>query len=294
LGRKNLKKIIMTNIQRKPEWLKIKMLNAKVFAAMNGNLNDKNLHTICQSGNCPNIGECWSLGTATFMILGDTCTRNCRFCAVKKGTPTPVDIEEPAKVADMVKMLKLKHCVLTSVTRDDIQDGGAEFWAQCITKIKEVNPNTTIETLIPDFNGNISSLKKVTDAKPNIISHNLETVRRLTPQVRIKAKYEISLMVLKNISLLGCTSKSGIMLGLGETEKEIFETMDDLLNVNCKIMTIGQYLQPSKNHLSVSEYVNPEKFNYYKEVALSKGFDFVESAPLVRSSYHAEKQVILH
>ncbi|MDP4266525.1 MAG: lipoyl synthase [Bacteroidota bacterium] len=282
----------MPNILRKPEWLKIKLPDANVFSGMNENLKNKKLNTICQSGNCPNIGECWKSGTATFMILGDICTRNCRFCAVKTGNPLPEDWLEPSRVAEMISLLDLKHCVLTSVTRDDLPDGGATLWAETVKQIRKINPDITIETLIPDFNGDISSLKKVTDVKPEIISHNLETVERLTKTVRIKASYKISLEVLKNISLSGCTAKSGIMVGLGETDDEIFKTMDDLLNVGCKIMTIGQYLQPTKEHLPLVEYITPEKFDYYKKIAVQKGFNYIESAPLVRSSYHAEKQVV--
>lgn len=279
------------NSRRKPEWLRIKLPNANEYQQIRQYLSSHKLNTICESGNCPNMGECWGAGTATFMILGDICTRSCRFCAVKTGKPLPPDYDEPENVAKAINILKLKHCVITSVDRDDLPDGGANHWAKTITAIKSLNPQTTIETLIPDFQGNTEHLKIVINASPNIISHNLETVRRLTPEVRRKAIYERSLEVLKNLSDSGVKTKSGIMLGLGETEEEIFETMDDLRKVNCKIMTLGQYLQPTIDHLKVVDYIHPEKFDHYKQIALEKGFEFVESAPLVRSSYHAEKHV---
>lgn len=279
------------NIKRKPDWLKIKLPSGENYIKVRDIVKSKKLNTICTSGNCPNIAECWGNGTATFMILGDICTRSCKFCAVKTAKPEPVDYEEPQRVADAVKYMKLKHCVLTSVDRDDLVDGGAEIWAETIKKIKETTPDVTIEALIPDFQGKKNLLQKVIDAKPEIISHNLETVRRLTPLVRSVAKYDTSLDVIKYISESGITSKSGIMLGLGETEDEILETMDDCINIGCKVFTIGQYLQPTPQHLNVVEYVTPEKFEFYKQQGLKKGFKHIESKPLVRSSFHAEKHV---
>jgi lipoic acid synthetase len=235
--------------------------------------------------------ECWASGTATFMILGNICTRACKFCNVTSGKPMPVDIDEPSRVARSIRLMKLKHAVITSVDRDDLPDFGAGFWAITIKTIKGMNPSTTLEVLIPDFQGNLKFLEKVIEANPEIISHNLETSRRLTPQIRTKAQYNNSLAIIKHISKMGIVSKSGIMLGLGETENEILETMDDLLEVNCKIMTIGQYLQPTKENHPVVEYIHPDKFEEYKFIGLKKGFQMVESAPLVRSSYHAEKHL---
>lgn len=248
-----------------------------------------NLHTICTSGNCPNIGECWNAGTATFMILGDICTRSCRFCGTLTGHPLPPDNEEPERVAEAVSIMNLKHCVITSVDRDDLPDGGALHWADTIYRIKKLNPGVTMETLIPDFRGNKSLLDLVIEAQPDVISHNIETVRRLTPQIRSVASYDTSLGVLKHIASRGVTSKSGFMLGLGETEEEVIEALSDLRKSGCNIVTIGQYLAPSLNHIQVVEYVTPEKFSWYRTRALEMGFEFVESSPLVRSSYHAEK-----
>lgn len=249
------------------------------------------LHTICTSGNCPNIGECWNAGTATFMILGDICTRACKFCATKTGRPLPPDPSEPERLAESVKAMKLKHCVITSVDRDDLPDGGASFWALTIKRIKELNPETTMETLIPDFDGKPENIQIIIDAAPEVISHNIETVRRLTPLIRTKARYDRSLQVIRYISEKGKTSKSGFMLGLGETEAEIRETITDLKNHGCNVLTLGQYLQPSQSHMEVTEYVTPEKFAEYRDFALSLGFSFVESSPLVRSSFHAENHV---
>jgi len=254
-------------------------------------VESNHLHTICTSGNCPNIGECWNAGTATFMILGDICTRACKFCNTKTGKPLPPDPEEPKRLAESIRTLKLRHCVITSVDRDDLPDGGAAFWAEVINAVKKKNPGTTMETLIPDFDGKPENIKKIIDAGPDVISHNIETVRRLTPLVRTKAKYERSLDVLKYISRSGIRVKSGFMLGLGEKENEIFETIDDLFMSGCRILTIGQYLKPSPDHIDVVEYISPERFDEYRESALEKGFDFVESNPLVRSSFHAEKHV---
>lgn len=281
----------MINTRRKPDWLKIKLPEKDNYAEVKKLVRNNNLHTICTSGSCPNLGECWDAGTATFMILGDICTRACKFCAVKTGKPLAVDINEPVKLARSIKALKLKHCVITSVDRDDLPDGGASFWADVIKQIKKLNPEITMEVLIPDFNGNAEQVQVIIDAKPDIISHNLETVRRLTPKIRTKAKYDTSLKVLKYIAQSGIRTKSGIMVGISETFDEVLETMDDLRAVNCEVMTIGQYLQPTRQNMEVEEYIKPEIFTKYKLAGLEKGFLFVESGPLVRSSYHAEKHV---
>ena len=275
----------------KPDWLKIQLPNTADYSWMHKTIRDHNLHTICTSGKCPNAAECWSNGTATFMILGNICTRACKFCNVPTGKPLPADLNEPLKVARSIKIMKLRHAVITSVDRDDLEDGGANIWAETIRKVKELNPDTTMEVLIPDFNGLHHLIKIVIDAKPEVISHNLETVRRLTPVIRTKAKYDLSLRTLKYISEQGVVSKSGIMLGLGEKKEEVIETMDDLISVGVKVMTIGQYLQPGKQHLPVKEYIDPAQFAKYKEIGLAKGFSFVESGPLVRSSYHAEDHI---
>jgi lipoyl synthase len=255
-------------------------------------VEEKRLHTICTSGNCPNIGECWNAGTATFMILGDICTRSCRFCGTNTGRPLPPDMEEPLRLAESVRSLSLGHCVLTSVDRDDLEDGGASQWAATIREIKRLNPETTIETLIPDFWGRKDLIKMVIDAGPNVISHNLETVRRLTPLIRSGAKYEISLDVIRYITQSGIRAKSGIMTGLGETDEEVYATIADLRAAGCSVLTIGQYLQPSFEHMEVVEYTTPEKFEEYRIRALAMDFDFVESSPLVRSSYHAERHSV--
>lgn len=281
----------MNKMRRKPAWLKTSLPKGKAYLDVKEIVEKNKLHTICTSGKCPNIGECWGNGTATFMILGEICTRSCKFCATKTGKPLPVDWDEPARLAETIHKMNLKHCVITSVDRDDLDDGGAEFWAETIRTIKKVNPHTTIEVLIPDFNGIEERIQQVIEAKPNIISHNLETVRRLTPQIRSKAKYNVSLKTIEYIANSEVQAKSGIMVGLGETPEEVFETMDDLLDVNCKILTIGQYLQPGIENLPVETYVAPEQFETYHQIGLQKGFRIVESAPLVRSSYHAEKHV---
>lgn len=277
---------------KKPEWLRIRLPRADDYSRMKGLKDSSFLHTICESGSCPNKAECWGAGTATFMILGDICTRNCRFCNVKTGKPLPPDPAEPDRVAEAIQNLGVKHCVVTSVDRDDLPDGGASVWAQTIKAIKKAVPGTTIEALIPDFKGETKALHMVMDAGPGVISHNLETVRRLTREVRTFADYDISLGVIKTIAgYSGIRTKSGIMLGLGETEEEILHTMDDLLAANCQVITIGQYLQPTSKHLPVQKYVHPDDFKRYGAIALKKGFRFAESAPLVRSSYHAEKHV---
>jgi lipoyl synthase len=277
--------------RRKPDWLKIKVPIGTNYRHVKGVVRDHHLHTICTSGQCPNMGECWGAGTATFMILGEICTRSCKFCATKTGRPKPLDPNEPANVARSVQLMNLKHAVITSVDRDDLPDGGAAHWVETINKIKEVNPDTTMEVLIPDFDGKPELVKQIIDARPDIISHNLETIERLTPQVRSKAEYNISLKVIKTISESGTVSKSGLMLGLGETLDEIYKTMDDLVANGCEILTMGQYLQPTKIHLPVEEYVHPDKFRALKEEGLRRGFRIVESGPLVRSSYHAERHI---
>lgn len=279
------------NIKRKPEWLKIDFRSEKNYSVVNQSIRKNCLNTICVSGRCPNLAECWSRGTATFMILGDICTRSCGFCNTKTGRPLPPDADEPQRLADSVKELGIKHIVITSVDRDDLKDGGANHWAECIKAIQSKVPQSKIEVLIPDFKGDTSLVDIVLAAKPDVVAHNIETVRSLTPKVRSAAKYDVSLSVLKHIAQRGFVAKSGMMLGLGETESEIVATIEDLLANECKILTIGQYLQPTKKHLPVIEYVTPEKFDEYRQIALKKGFRFVESGPLVRSSYHAERHI---
>ncbi|MBL4670104.1 MAG: lipoyl synthase [Flavobacteriales bacterium] len=276
---------------KKPKWLKVKLPTGKAYANVRKIVSEHQLHTICSSGNCPNMGECWGAGTATFMILGNICTRSCGFCAVKTGRPLPVDLEEPIRVANSVKLMNVKHCVITSVDRDDLKDGGSIIWAETVNAVREISPTTTLETLIPDFKGEWGNLQRIIDVAPEIVSHNLETVRRLTKGVRIQAKYDRSLETLKRLKDGGMKTKSGIMLGLGELENEVIESMNDLRSVGCDILTLGQYLQPTTKHLEVKEFVNPLQFKKYKEIGLELGFRFVESGPLVRSSYHAEKHL---
>lgn len=273
---------------KKPDWLKIRLGANENFSQTQNIIDNYGLHTICSSGRCPNQGECWSRGTATFMIGGDICTRSCKFCNTKTGRPLSLNKSEPAFVAKSIQLMGLKHAVITSVDRDDLPDYGAMHWIETINKIKEVNPNTTIEILIPDFQGQEKYIDLICQASPNIISHNMETVRRLTPKVRSAAKYDISLKVLKRIGENGLRAKSGIMLGLGETMDEVEELMDDLLAMECSVLTMGQYLQPTRKHLPVAEYIHPDIFAELKQIAISKGFKYVESGPLVRSSYHAE------
>jgi lipoic acid synthetase len=279
------------NSRRKPDWLKIRLPMTSSFAQVKNIIKQHNLHTICTSGDCPNMGECWDAGTATFMILGDICTRACKFCNVKTGKPMQVDLDEPVKLAESIKLLKLKHCVITSVDRDDLEDGGASVWAESIRQVKLHNPGITIEVLIPDFLGHLDLVQLLINEKPDVISHNMETVRRLTSKVRSRAEYDRSLKVIEYISNSGIRSKSGIMLGIGETRDEVIETLKDLRSVNCQVVTIGQYLQPSLKNLEVIEYIKPEVFEEYKQIGLEMGFRFVESGPLVRSSYHAEKHI---
>ncbi|EOA51077.1 lipoyl synthase [Bacteroides salyersiae] len=276
---------------RKPEWLKISIGANERYTETKRIVENHCLHTICSSGRCPNMGECWGKGTATFMIGGDICTRSCKFCNTQIGRPLPLDADEPTHVAESIALMKLSHAVVTSVDRDDLPDLGAGHWARTITEIKRINPDTTIEVLIPDFQGRMELVDKIITANPEIISHNMETVRRISPLVRSAADYETSLQVIRRIAESGITAKSGIMVGLGETPSEVEELMDDLLATGCSILTIGQYLQPTRRHYPVEEYVTPEQFAQYKQTGLEKGFEQVESAPLVRSSYHAEKHI---
>ena len=282
---------IKKDINHLPGWMKVPLPNGTNYSRVNNLIAEHKLNTICSSGNCPNKGECWSAGTATFMILGDKCTRNCRFCFVKSLKPDPVDWDEAERLADSIKTLALKHCVITSVARDDLADQGASFWAHTIRTVKQVNPRITMEVLIPDFNNNHALLDLLINEKPEVISHNIETVERISPKIRSLATYDKSLKVLKYISQSGIITKSGFMLGLGELEGEVLKTMDDLLQAGVKVLTIGQYLPPSELHTKLVEYIKPEIFGNYKEIGLSKGFKHVESAPLVRSSYHAERHV---
>ena len=276
---------------KKPNWLRVKLPTGENYKKVRGLVEEHKLHTICESGSCPNMGECWGEGTATFMILGNICTRSCGFCAVQTGRPDNVDPFEPGKVAQSVKLMEVKHAVITSVDRDDLADGGADIWVQTVKAIRHQSPGTTLETLIPDFAGKWDNLQKIIDVAPEIVSHNLETVRRLTKGVRIQAKYDRSLEVLFRLKKGGMRTKSGVMLGLGETDEEIIETMEDLRSVDCDILTLGQYLQPTHKHLPIAEFVTPERFAKYKELGLEMGFKYVESGPLVRSSYHAEKHL---
>ncbi len=276
---------------KKPKWLRVKLPNGENFRRVQGIVNEYKLHTICQSGHCPNMGECWGEGTATFMILGNTCTRSCSFCAVKTGRPTELDEDEPFRVAEAIKLMGVKHAVLTSVNRDELKDRGASIWHATVREIKMVSPETTIETLIPDTRANWAALDLMISAGQEVVSHNMETVKRLYRKVRPQAKYKRSLEQTKRTKEFGKRTKSGIMVGLGETKEEVFEIMDDLLEHGCDVLTIGQYLQPTKMHLAVEEFVHPDVFAMYKEVGLEKGFDYVESGPLVRSSYHAERHV---
>lgn len=276
---------------RKPEWLKISIGANERYTETKRIVESHCLHTICSSGRCPNMGECWGKGTATFMIAGDICTRSCKFCNTQTGRPLPLDPDEPAHVAESIALMKLSHAVITSVDRDDLPDLGAAHWAQTIREIKRLNPETTTEVLIPDFQGRKELVDQVIKACPEIISHNMETVKRISPQVRSAANYHTSLEVIRQIAESGITAKSGIMVGLGETPAEVEELMDDLISVGCKILTIGQYLQPTHKHFPVAAYITPEQFAVYKETGLKKGFEQMESAPLVRSSYHAEKHI---
>ncbi len=276
---------------KKPKWLRVKLPIGEEYKRVRKLVDEHKLHTICESGSCPNMGECWGEGTATFMILGNICTRSCGFCAVKTGKPDEADEFEPGRVAQSVKTMGVKHAVITSVDRDELSDGGANIWAQTVRAIRKQSPGTTLETLIPDFAGKWDNLQIMIDVAPEIVSHNLETVRRLTKEVRIQAKYDRSLEVLFRLKKGGMRTKSGVMLGLGETEEEVIETMEDLRSVDVDILTLGQYLQPTPKHLPVADFITPEKFLEYKEIGMQMGFKYIESGPLVRSSYRAEKHL---
>ncbi len=283
--------IVEQSKPRKPDWLRVKLPIGEKYTKVREIVSEHKLHTICQSGNCPNMGECWGEGTATFMILGNICTRSCGFCNVATGKPEAVDPFEPLRVAKSVKLMNIKHCVITCVDRDDLEDGGADIWVKTIRKIRELSPGTTMETLVGDFQGRMENFQMVIDEKPEVLSHNLETVRRLTKQVRVQAKYDRSLDVLKRANKNGMRVKSGLMLGLGEAKEEVLESMNDLLRSGVHILTLGQYLQPTKEHLPVAEFIHPDIFAEYKQTGLEMGFRYVESGPLVRSSYHAEKHL---
>lgn len=280
-----------TKHQKKPDWLRVKLPIGESYKKVRSLVDQYKLHTICQSGNCPNMGECWGAGTATFMILGNTCTRSCSFCAVKTGRPPEYDTDEPRRVAEAIHLMQVKHAVITSVNRDELKDRGAEIWHQTVVKVKELSPSTTIETLIPDVKANWEALERMISPGQEVVSHNMETVERLYRKVRPQAKYHRSLEQIKRTKDFGKRTKSGIMVGLGEEKEEVLRTMDDLRAHGCDVMTIGQYLQPTKMHLEVAEFVHPDIFAYYKEEGLKRGFSFVESAPLVRSSYHAERHL---
>ena len=276
---------------KKPSWLKVKLPTGESYKKVRNLVSEHKLHTICESGNCPNMGECWGAGTATFMILGNVCTRSCDFCAVSTGKPEEVDVFEPARVANSVKLMNVKHAVITSVDRDDLQDGGADMWVKTVSAIRRKSPDTTLETLIPDFAGKWENLQRIIEVAPEIVSHNIETVRRLTKKIRIQAKYNRSLELLLRLKKGGMKTKSGLMLGLGETEEEVVETMQDLRSVEVDILTLGQYLQPTPKHAQVKDFITPEKFEEFQKLGIEMGFRFVESGPLVRSSYHAEKHL---
>ena len=277
---------------KKPDWLRVKLPIGENYKHVRGLVDNHKLHTICESGNCPNMGECWGEGTATFMILGNVCTRSCGFCAVATGRPEPVDWDEPQRVAEAIYLMKVKHAVITSVDRDELRDGGSTIWYNTIKAVQALNPGTTLETLIPDFKGKAEDIQRVIDASPEVISHNIETVERLTRQVRIQAKYWRSMEVLRILKQGGARTKSGIMLGLGETKEEVVQTMRDLRNAGVDVVTIGQYLQPTQKHLPVIRFVHPDEFAGLREIGYEMGFDYVESGPLVRSSYHSDKHVI--
>ncbi|QES88484.1 lipoyl synthase [Rhizosphaericola mali] len=277
---------------KKPDWLRVKLPIGESYKHVRGLVDTHKLHTICESGNCPNMGECWGAGTATFMILGNICTRSCGFCAVATGRPDAVDWDEPQRVAEAINLMKVKHAVITSVDRDELQDGGSIIWYNTIRAVKTLNPDTTLETLIPDFRAQRENIQRVIDAAPEVVSHNIETVERLTKQVRIQAKYRRSLDTLRILKEGGMRTKSGIMLGLGETKEEVIQTLKDLAAVNVDVVTIGQYLQPTPKHLAVDRFVHPDEFAEYREIGYELGIDYVESGPLVRSSYHSERHVI--
>lgn len=280
-----------TSKVKKPDWLRVKLPIGENYKHVRGLVDHHKLHTICESGNCPNMGECWGAGTATFMILGNVCTRSCGFCSVATGRPDPVDWDEPQRVAEAIHLMKVKHAVITSVDRDELKDGGSTIWYNTIKAVKNLNPDTTLETLIPDFKGNVDQVQRVIDAAPEVVSHNMETVERMTRQVRIQAKYRRSLEVLRLLKEGGMRTKTGIMLGLGEAKEEVIQTMHDLVGVGVDVLTLGQYLQPTKKHLPVHRFVHPDEFAELREIGYEIGFDYVESGPLVRSSYHSERHV---
>jgi lipoic acid synthetase len=277
--------------RKKPDWLRVKLPTGKEYLRVRNLVDQYKLHTICESGSCPNMGECWGAGTATFMILGNVCTRGCSFCAVATGRPTELDLDEPYRVAEAIRLMEVKHAVITSVNRDELKDRGAGVWAATIREIKKQAPATTMETLIPDVKGNWEALETILAERPHVVSHNMETVKRLYRMVRPQARYERSLEQIKRIKDYGLRTKTGFMVGLGETPEEVYEIMDDLVAHGCDVLTIGQYLQPTKMHLEVAEFITPELFKHYEEVGYQKGFAFVESGPLVRSSYHAERHL---
>lgn len=281
-----------TSVVKKPNWLRVKLPTGENYRHVRNLVDQHKLHTICESGNCPNMGECWGEGTATFMILGNVCTRSCGFCAVATGRPEAVDWDEPQRVAEAIHLMKVKHAVLTSVDRDELKDGGSIIWHNTIKAVKSLNPDTTLETLIPDFKGKAEDIQRIIEAAPEVVSHNVETVERLTRQVRIQAKYRRSLEVLKVLKQGGMRTKTGLMLGLGEAKEEVLQTMQDLRNSGVDVITLGQYLQPTKKHLPVIRFVHPDEFAEYREAGYNMGFDYVESGPLVRSSYHSERHVI--
>ncbi len=276
---------------KKPAWLRVKLPTGESYKHVRGLVDTHKLHTICESGNCPNMGECWGEGTATFMILGNTCTRSCGFCAVATGRPDAIDWDEPQRVAEAIYLMKVKHAVITSVDRDEIKDGGSIIWYNTIHAVKSLNPATTLETLIPDFKGQKENIQRIIEAAPDVVSHNIETVERLTRVVRIQAKYRRSMEVIRTLKQGGMRTKSGIMLGLGETKDEVVQSLGDLVDNGCDVVTIGQYLQPTKKHLTVHRFVHPDEFAELKEIGYRLGFDYVESGPLVRSSYHSERHV---
>ena len=285
------KEIPQEIILKKPNWLRVKLPIGESYKHVRNLVDDHKLHTICESGNCPNMGECWGAGTATFMILGNICTRSCAFCAVATGRPDAVDWDEPQRVAEAINLMKVKHAVITSVDRDELKDGGSIIWHNTIKAVKALNPYTTLETLIPDFRGFEDQIQRIIDAAPEVVSHNMETVERNTRKIRIQAKYHRSLEVLRLLKVGGMRTKTGMMLGIGETKEEVIETMQHLVNVGCDVLTLGQYLQPTKKHLPVLRYVHPDEFAELREIGYELGFDYVESGPLVRSSYHSEKHV---
>ena len=277
--------------KKKPDWLRVKLPIGEDYKKVRNLVDQYKLHTICQSGNCPNMGECWGAGTATFMILGNVCTRSCSFCAVKTGKPNEYDTDEPRRVAEAIFLMQVKHAVITSVNRDELKDRGAEIWYQTVVKVKEVSPETTIETLIPDVKANWDALERMISGGQEVVSHNMETVERLYRKIRPQAKYERSLEQIQRTKAFGKRTKSGIMVGLGETREEVLRIMDDLSAYGCDVLTIGQYLQPTKMHVEVAEFIHPDTFALYQEEGMKRGFSFVESGPLVRSSYHAERHL---